>query len=55
MQAIEWEYQGRRTRNQDGNYLSLYRKGEDGAWRLWRRIWNDSVHQTEESEEAEGD
>lgn len=34
---------GETTFRNSGNYLSVLKKGEDGQWRLARRIWNDPV------------
>lgn len=24
-----------------GRWMSVYRRGDDGTWRIWREIWND--------------
>ena len=39
---LAFTYKGQTFRN-EGNYLAVLRKGEDGRWRIARRIWNDPV------------
>ncbi len=42
---LEFTYEGTTFRNA-GNYLAVLKKGEDGRWRIARRIWNDPVAET---------
>jgi len=37
---VRWNYQGASYRN-EGNALSVLRKGSDGTWRIAHQIWND--------------
>jgi len=39
---LVFTYEGTTYRNR-GNYLAVLKKGEDGRWRIARRIWNDPV------------
>lgn len=40
---LEYEYEGTTFSNADGNFLTVFRRGEDGAWRISHRIWNDPI------------
>ena len=39
---LVFEYDGK-TYSNEGNYLSILRRGDDGRWRISRRMWNDPV------------
>lgn len=43
---LAFTYEGQTFRN-EGNYLAVLRKGDDGRWRISRRIWNDPVAETD--------
>ena len=43
---LVFTYEGTVYRNK-GNYLAVLKKGEDGRWRIARRIWNDPVAETD--------
>ncbi len=43
---LAFTYEGTSYRNR-GNYLAVLKKGEDGRWRIARRIWNDPVAETD--------
>jgi uncharacterized protein (TIGR02246 family) len=43
---LEFTYEGKTYRN-NGNYLSVLRRGDDGRWRIARRIWNDPMPEVE--------
>ena len=43
---LEFVYDGTTYRNQ-GNYLNVLTRGEDGGWRIARRIWNDPLPETD--------
>ncbi len=38
--SLDFAYDGTAYSNQ-GEYLSLFRKGPDGSWRISHRMWND--------------
>ena len=39
---LEFTYDGATYKN-EGNYLAVLKRGDDGRWRIARRIWNDPV------------
>lgn len=46
--AFEMDVEGQtRMFRNEGNYLMLLRRGDDGVWRITHRIWNDPVPDVE--------
>ena len=43
---VAWDYEGRSYSN-EGNALSVLKKGKDGVWRIAHQIWNDPVPEVE--------
>ena len=39
---VAWDYEGKSLSN-EGNQLSVLKKGKDGIWRIAHQIWNDPV------------
>ena len=43
---LEFEYDGTAFSGR-GNYLSLFRRGSDGSWRISHRMWNDDPQESD--------
>lgn len=44
--SVVWDYEGKSYSN-EGNTLSVLRKGKDGKWRIAHQIWNDPPNEVQ--------
>lgn len=44
--SVAWKYEGKSYSN-EGNSLSILRKGKDGTWRIAHQIWNDPPNENQ--------
>lgn len=50
MIELSWTFDGKTYTNRDGNFMTIYRRGADGAWKIVRRIWNDPLPQVDDQD-----
>ena len=43
---VAWDYEGKSYSN-EGNTLSVLKKGQDGTWRIAHQIWNDPLNEVQ--------